>query len=58
MLWLVAACAALVPGAGAAPAVLPQQSGIVDLLTQANVRIDGARLPDLRQASAWPTPAT
>ena len=41
-MWLVGACAALVPGAGAAPAVLPQQSGTVDLLTQANVRIDGA----------------
>ncbi len=46
MLWLVAACAALVPGAGAAPAVLPQQSGIVDLLTQANLRIDGAAADD------------
>jgi FG-GAP repeat len=45
-LWLVAACAALVPGAGAAPAVLPQQSGTVDLLTQANLRIDGAAADD------------
>jgi hypothetical protein len=29
-------------GAGAARAALPQQSGRVDLLSQANVRIDGA----------------
>jgi len=37
---LVAASAVLMPGA--AGAALPQQSGTVDLLTQANVRIDGA----------------
>src|SRR5205809_780108 len=38
------ACAStiLIPGATARPAALPQQSGHVDLLTQANLQIPGA----------------
>jgi hypothetical protein len=39
---LVGCCAALVAGASAAPSALPQQFGVVDLLTQANVEIVGA----------------
>jgi hypothetical protein len=42
-----AVVATLVPGAAAGPAPLPQLSGRVDLLRQANVKIDGARARDL-----------
>jgi FG-GAP repeat/FG-GAP-like repeat/Putative Ig domain len=38
---LAFACATFVPGGVAAPAALPQQSGVVDLLSQAATRIDG-----------------
>jgi FG-GAP repeat len=37
---------ALVAGAGAGPAVLPQQSGAVDLLEPAHLRIDGQQAVD------------
>jgi hypothetical protein len=39
---LAALLGALLPSAAAAPSALPQQSGVVDLLAGANVRIDGA----------------
>ena len=42
-----ALAAAVLAAAGAAFAALPQQSGTVDLLTQANVRIDGAEAGDV-----------
>ncbi len=48
--WLLCAgalLATLVPGAAAGPPTLPQLSGRVDLLRQANVKIDGARARDL-----------
>ena len=42
----VVACAVGALGAAVAVAVLPQQNGTVDLLTQANLRIDGAAPQD------------
>ena len=43
----VIGAAGLVALASAAPAALPQQSGAVDLLSQANVQFDGAAPNDL-----------
>ena len=40
------ACAVTAVGAAVALAVLPQQNGVVDLLSQANLRIDGAAPQD------------
>jgi len=40
------ACVVAAAGAAVAAAVLPQQNGTVDLLTQANVRLDGAAPQD------------
>jgi hypothetical protein len=42
----ITTCACFVAGAAGAPVVLPQQGGTVDLLSQANLQLDGAVAAD------------